>query len=322
MKVTINKILLALFSVGILSLFLIFSYKDISENEIKSNKKQIDKGEDVHYNISNNIVLGGELAEENGQLFFSNANDNWKLYKQNVTGDAEPHKIADFKCNNLNLAGGRIYCNDGQNHRIVKMKLDGSEEQTVYKGIVENLIYCSGVLFFIEEDGDKQSIIKIKGDGKEKEKIYTGSICNMIVTEKWIYFYCEQEEMIKRVSKDGSSVSDIYKADVDQFIMDGSDIYFADKDKQKICRIDCEGKGFSFVDNNCPDYMNVFGRDIYYWHIKDDVWKSGIGEKGEKIAEVETLRFYITDHAMLYDYVVGKGFDERICQKMVILQNK
>ena len=144
----------------------------------------------------------------------------------------------------------------------------------------------------------------------------------MIVTEKWIYFYCEQEEMIKRVSKDGSSVSDIYKADVDQFIMDGSDIYFADKDKQKICRIDCEGKGFSFVDNNCPDYMNVFGREIYYWHIKDDVWKSGIGEKGEKIAEVETLRFYITDHAMLYDYVVGKGFDERICQKMVILQNK
>ena len=80
-------------------------------NHCVSEKKSDSKyNESIETNgsILNNIVFGGELAEESGKIYYSNANDNWSLYRKNLKGETE-QKLHDNRCDNINIVKGWVF---------------------------------------------------------------------------------------------------------------------------------------------------------------------------------------------------------------------
>lgn len=267
---------------------------------------------------SNNIVSGGELAEASGKIYYSNANDNWSLYCKNIKGGNKEYKLNNDICDNINTGDDWLFCRDVRNHRIIKMRLDGSEKQVIYKGIIDNLIYSKGFLYFIEEDDGKQYIIKIKSDGSDPQKVCSDSIYNMILYQDWFYYYSMKDKMIKKVKEDGSSNSCVIKAEVEVFVMGENGIFFADKEQQKICYVDYNGNNLSAINDICPNYMNIWDGWIYYCNVNNHICRREIkGHRDEKYVEDNVLRFYMTNNVLLYDYIEKNGTEEKISQKLI-----
>ena len=274
-------------------------------SEKKSDSKYNESIE-TNGSILNNIVFGGELAEESGKIYYSNANDNWSLYCKNLKGDTE-QKLHDDRCDNINTGKGWLFCRDVKNHQIIKMRLDGSKKQVIYKGIIDNLVYYGKYLYFLEEREGIQHIAKIRCDGSEKTYIYSNRedrICNLILVQDWIYYYSINHKMIEKVNIDGSSNTNVVKAEMDFFIADKKGIYFADKEKQKICYVDYNGRHLSVISNSCPRYMYIFEGQLYYCNGNDSIWKEELREdKSEKYVDKKVLRFYKTDNVLLLSLI-------------------
>lgn len=292
-------------------------------NHCVSEKKSDSKyNESIETNgsILNNIVFGGELAEESGKIYYSNANDSWSLYRKNLKGETE-QKLHDNRCDNINIGKGWLFCRDVKNHQIIKMRLDGSKKQVIYKGIIDNLAYYGDYLYFLEEREGIQHIAKIRCDGSEKTYIYSNRedrICNLILVQDWIYYYSMNDKMIEKVNIDGSSNTNVVKAEMDFFIADKKGIYFADKEKQKVCYVDYDGKHLSVISNSCPRYMYIFEGQLYYCNGNDSIWKEELREdKSEKYVDKKVLRFYKTDNVLLYYYIEKSGREEKICQQIL-----
>jgi len=288
-------------------------------SEKKSDSKYNESIE-TNGSILNNIVFGGELAEESGKIYYSNANDNWSLYRKNLKGETE-QKLHDNRCDNINIGKGWLFCRDVKNHQIIKMRLDGSKKQVIYKGIIDNLAYYGDYLYFLEEREGIQHIAKIRCDGSEKTYIYSNRedrICNLILVQDWIYYYSINHKMIEKVNIDGSSNTNVVKAEMDFFIADKKGIYFSDKEKQKICYVDYDGKHLSVISNSCPRYMYIFEGQLYYCNGNDSIWKEELREdKSEKYVDKKVLRFYKTDNVLLYYYIEKSGREKKICQQIL-----
>lgn len=128
-----------------------------------------------------------------------------------------------------------------------------------------------------------------------------------------------EDKMIKKVKVNGSSSCCVLKSEVDFFVVDNSGIYFADKEKQKIYHMDFDGSSILSIIDSYADYLNISDGWIYYWTINDCIWRSKIGtNKAEKYVDNNILRFYITDNAVLYDYIDETKYEENICQKLMI----
>ena len=288
-------------------------------SEKKSDSKYNESIE-TNGSILNNIVFGGELAEESGKIYYSNANDNWNLYCKNLKGETE-QKLHDNRCDNINIGKGWLFCRDVKNHQIIKMRLDGSKKQVIYKGIIDNLVYYGDYLYFLEEREGMQHIAQIRCDGSEKTYIYSNRedrICNLILVQDWIYYYSINHKMIEKVNIDGSSNTNVVKAEMDFFIADKKGIYFADKEKQKICYVDYNGRHLSVISNSCPRYMYIFEGQLYYCNGNDSIWKEELREdKSEKYVDKKVLRFYKTDNVLLYYYIEKSGREKKICQQIL-----
>lgn len=312
------KKFLILFCFCVLLLFFYIYNQDIIQNKINDEYAENIEIEMYQTISSNNIVSGGELAEANGKIYYSNANDDWSLYCKNIKEGNKEYKLNNDFCDNINIGDGWLFCRDVRNHRIIKMRLDGSEKQVIYKGIIDNLIYYKGFLYFIEEDG-KQYIIKLQSDGSNKEKVCSDSIYNMILYQDWFYYYSMKDKMIKKVKEDGSSNSCVIKAEIEVFVMGENGIFFADKEQQKICYVDYNGNNLSTINDICPNYMNILDGWIYYCNANNYIYRiKNKGDRVEKYVEDNVLRFYITDNVLLYDYIEKNGTEEKICQKLIV----
>lgn len=289
--------------------------EDLNEENIQNNQNNQIK---LNENTSNNIILGGELAEKDGNIYFSNSDDDWCLYVRGVE-EREEVKLNSEKSDNISIGEDWLFYRDVENHRIIKMSMDGSVKKVIYKGTIDNLIYNKGYLYFLEENEGKQYITRIRSDGSNPERIFSDSICNLILQNNWFYYYNTEEKMIKKVKSDGSSSRCILKSEIDFFVADDSGIYFADNEKQKICRMDFDGSSVHSIIDSYADYLNISDGWIYYWTINDCIYRSKIGtNKSEKYISNNILRFYITDNAVLYDYIEGTKYEGKICQKLII----
>jgi hypothetical protein len=269
-------------------------------------------------NTSNNIALGGELAEKNGKIYFSNADDNWCLYVRNLENEKD-HKLNNERSDNINVGDGWIFYRDVENHCIVKISMDSGEKKIIYNGIIDNLIYNNGFLYFLEENEGKQYITKIDSESLNKKMIFfDNSISNLVLQNDYFYYYNINDRMIKKVKIDGSFDCRVFEAQVDFFVVNYNGIYFTDKENQKISHINFDGNNESIITSSYADYVNIWGDWIYYYTVNNCMWRNGIiTKKDEKYIDENILRFYITENAILYDYIEEINQEEHVCQKII-----
>jgi hypothetical protein len=110
----------------------------------------------------------------------------------------------------------------------------------------------------------------------------------------------------------------VFKAQVDFFVVNCNGIYFTDKENQKISHINFDGNNESIITNSYADYINIWGDWLYYYTVNDCMWRNEITtNKDEKYIYENILRFYITENAILYDYIEEINQEEHVCQKII-----
>ena len=95
--------------------------------------------------------------EQGDYIYFSNAEDNNKLYKlHKVTGETQ--RVADVRALFVVGEGDWLYFSNYSNGAyLAKIRLDGTELTTLYKEEVENLFIEEDMLYFTTADGLKQT---------------------------------------------------------------------------------------------------------------------------------------------------------------------
>lgn len=94
--------------------------------------------------------------EVNGAIFYSNVDDNHSLYKMNLqTGENAP--FVKNRAQYIVGHGDWLYFSDYSNGAyLTKIKIDGTEQSTLYKGKVSDLFIEDQYLYFTTDDGLKK----------------------------------------------------------------------------------------------------------------------------------------------------------------------
>lgn len=95
--------------------------------------------------------------EQGDYMYFSNAEDNNKLYKlHKITGETQ--RVADVRALFIVGQGDWLYFSDYSNGAyLAKVRLDGTELTTLYEEEVENLFIEEDMLYFTTADGLKKT---------------------------------------------------------------------------------------------------------------------------------------------------------------------
>lgn len=94
--------------------------------------------------------------EQDGVIYYSNVDDNNLLYRMDLnTGKATP--LTDSRAQYIVGAGEWLYFSNYSNGAyLTKIRTDGSDESTLYRGEVDNLFVDDGYLYFSTEEGLKK----------------------------------------------------------------------------------------------------------------------------------------------------------------------
>lgn len=94
--------------------------------------------------------------EQDGVIYYSNVDDNNLLYRMDLnTGKATP--LTDSRAQYIVGAGEWLYFSNYSNGAyLTKIRTDGSDESTLYRGEVDNLFVEDGYLYFSTEEGLKK----------------------------------------------------------------------------------------------------------------------------------------------------------------------
>ena len=94
--------------------------------------------------------------EQDGVIYYSNVDDNNLLYRMDLnTGETAP--LTNSRAQYIVGAGEWIYFSNYSNGAyLTKIRTDGSDESTLYRGEVDNLFVEDGYLYFSTEEGLKK----------------------------------------------------------------------------------------------------------------------------------------------------------------------
>ncbi|MBV1709549.1 MAG: DUF5050 domain-containing protein [Erysipelothrix sp.] len=110
----------------------------------------------------------GELAVVfDDWVYFNKKSDANKLYRVSLDGSNES-KVNDIRVYALNENNGRLYFSDlDQNYRLSSAKLDGSDMKIVSEDMSSDLLFLDGWLYYLNHS-DSGREYRIKGNDKEK----------------------------------------------------------------------------------------------------------------------------------------------------------
>lgn len=110
----------------------------------------------------------GELAVVfDDWVYFNKKSDANKLYRVSLDGSSES-KVNDIRVYALNENNGRLYFSDlDQNYRLSSAKLDGSDLKIISEDMSSDLLFLDGWLYYLNHS-DSGREYRIKGNEKEK----------------------------------------------------------------------------------------------------------------------------------------------------------
>lgn len=132
----------------------------------------------------------------------------------------------------------------------------------------------------LNSEGSYKTVSRMRLDGSNKEDVYTGLVRQLVAYDKWIYLYDEREATLYKMSLDGSNkkklVDNINVGDLnihDNWIYfygyDGS-FYKLTTDGENLQRLSHNLHGLHFIDD-CIYYREEFGgKNVGIYRIKID----------------------------------------------------
>ena len=238
----------------------------------------------VNGNTAGNLYNGGLFCEYNGVIYFSNPNDNGKLYSMDSDGQ-NLKKLTDDNATYINADDNYVYYirNNSDSslnfnfvsfHRNALVRIDHNGKNLVlldtdpclYASLIGNYIY-----YVHYDTEDASTLYKVRIDGEEKQQVMPEAVFTCNADGQFFYY--------NGMSSDGSihrydTVSDtstiIYVGNCFQpIVKDGADVYYIDGNTDcSIVHTNINFDNPSYITKDSVDAYNVHGSYIYYQRFK------------------------------------------------------
>lgn len=224
-------------------------------------------------NTSGNIYNQGNSGEDANYIFFSNYDDNGKLYKMDKNTKKRT-KLCDDIPKYINVSDEKIYySNLSDGEKIYSISSNGTERNKIGEFSAEYVRVSGDYIYYSNVDDDNY-LYKMKLNGTKNRKILSDYVHLFNIVDNKIYYV--KNDSIFSISKNGNFKTRVYRTnklvdavsinDDAQFV--GNEIYFSNKgydNKDKfLCKADMSNfKIERLTDENVKD-INVYGDYIYY----------------------------------------------------------
>ena len=233
----------------------------------------------------NDEIVWRTYSEE-GWLYYSNNNDENKLYRIRADG-TERQKVHDDSGGIFHVADGWVYYNkyntdDNTDLGIHRVRIDGSDNHMICKPggwklyIVGEWIYYT----YYQSDEKRHILCKIRVDGTEETELPDiKSSWNKIICEEWIYYANSGDNgKLYRVRTDGTDMHKLNDIDSRELTFADEWIYFQESVKVEngrmcmgIYRIRPDGSEQQVLTKaECQHYMIDEASDSIYFANGDD----------------------------------------------------
>ena len=255
-------------------------------------------GEDVVVegsgNTVGNLVNGGFFAQEGDWMFFSNFEDEGRLYKKRMDGNGTTLLSPDPWVKNINVLDGWVYYVAFEDDsRLYRVKADGSrreplnEQNSSSVTVIDDTIYYASLQQEHDIDSRELHIYSMALDGSNQRFITTLSPdSSVIIHAGWVYYTDFNSRTglhnLYRIGVNGEPrvlFSDRAGSVMNMNIVDDWVYYSND---EGIHRISIAGESYAQITRDRAGSLNVAGNWIYY--IRGDEegrqYLYGTGEDG------------------------------------------
>ena len=248
--------------------------KEESEDEV------VEKPEEIRGNTTGNIANGGLIAYQGDWIYYSNPEDEGRLYKKRPDG-SEVTLLSKNSAMDINVVGDWVFYNNSRIHyapggNVYKVRPDGSDETRLndhYSSsvqVVEDRIYYSNY----DVDSRNFAIFKMRTDGSEQTMIIDRTAYNLNVVDGWVYFIeSDGYNDIPRIYKgrtDGSDITLLFEGQAANLIVEGGWMYY--QNYYNLNRTKTDGSSRQILSFEETHVYNVDGDWIYYVNISEGWW--------------------------------------------------
>lgn len=281
----------------------------------------------VNGNSSGNLYNAGLFCENNGKLFFSNQNDDGKLYSMDVNGD-NLEKLCDDTALYINADKNYIYYVRNNNNalsndmvfsysknslcRISRTSGDIvilDSDPCIYASLVGNYIY-----YLHYDDENATCLYKIKIDGTEKTKLLNHYIFTCNTSGQYFYYNSPDDGSLYRYDTKTEQSTLIYECNCYKpVVIDDINLYYMDASiDNAIVHLNIESPYPITLTDGDIEHFNVYGSHIYYQRGGDNPALCVIENDGsnyQEIASGEYRYINVTSEKIYFtDFYSGEVF--------------
>lgn len=234
----------------------------------------------VNGNTAGNLYNAGLFCESNGQVFFSNPNDEGRLYVMDPNG-TNVKKLCDDTVMYINADDNYVYYvrnNDRtdseyaffsyNNNSLCRMDRDGGKiyildpDPCIYASLIGNYIY-----YLHYDNKDATTLYRIRIDGKERKQVLDYYIFTCSTLGQYFYFNGNQTDgnLYQYDTKTGTQTL-MYECDCYKPIVTGdSNVYYMDVTQDMaLVHTNTTFNNPVTLTKDSVDLFNVYGSYIYY----------------------------------------------------------
>lgn len=236
-------------------------------------------------NTAGNLYNGGYFCENDGYIYFSNAYDNYSLYRMKPD-ETEMKKLATTQVNNINVDDNYIYyyqfgSGEGQGFGYV-IDMSGvyradkkrPKNATSLEGVhLDNMILVGNYLYYDANDGNGVYLKKIGTDGNNAKALTDYKVTAASSTKGQIYFVNNVDNFhLMSLNTANDSISDIFKEDLYMPIVEGNEVFCIDiHNNYAMVKYNLSTGEKTVLDSTRTDMFNVTDQFVYYQTSGDTV---------------------------------------------------
>ena len=275
-KKSITLIFIILFIVLGLGLAFLYSYA----NRLKYNSTY------VNGNTAGNLYNGGFFCENNGTIYFSNPDDENRLYAMDSNGknlrklcnDTATFINADdnyvyYVRNNPRADLSFTYFSFHQNS-LCRISKDGTSAQVLDQDPCNYATLCGNYIYYLHYDDEEASTLyKVKIDGTERQQVLNYAVYTCSTNGQYIYYNgMKTNGSIYRLDTVTDQEILLYEcSSYKPIISNGMDVYYLDVEQNNaLVRTNMNWDTPTLLSSDSIDVYNVYGDTIYYQNFKEN----------------------------------------------------
>lgn len=281
----------------------------------------------VNGNTAGNLYNAGLFCESDGEVFFSNTNDNGRLYAMNIDG-SNIHKLSNDTAMYINADKNYVYYVRNNNQKITsqtffsydrnslcRIKRNGhgstvlDPDPCIYASLIGNYIY-----YLHYDTQTATSLYRIRIDGEEKKKIKSHYLFTCNTSDRYFYYNNPKNGQLYRYDTASQSEALFYDCNCYKpVVLDDTNVYYMDVNRDNaIVHVNINNPNPVVLTEANVEHYNVYGSLIFYQRGGDNpalcvVKNDGTGFK--ELAKGEFCNINVTSQYVYFtDFVSNKEY--------------